>query len=102
MSDKQKLTRRKFTKEFKEKAVSLVVEEGMMQAIVADNLGIRPAVLGKWIKQFREDGPDAWPGAESLTPEQVRIRDLEKQVRRLKMEREILKKATAYFASLDN
>jgi len=90
--------RKKYTKEFKLDAVSLVLEQNYTQAEASKNLGINPNVLGRWIKEFQSDDGQAFRGNGKLTPEQEEIRRLKAQVKRLEMEREILKKATVFFA----
>jgi transposase len=62
------------------------------------SLGINPNVLGRWIKEHEQDDGHAFRGNGKLTPEQEEIRKLKTQVRRLEMEKEILKKATVFFA----
>lgn len=93
-------TRKKYTKEFKLDAVSLVLEQGYKRREAARSLDINEQMLGRWIKEHRtsKDG-QAFRGNGRLTPEQAEIRQLKKQVKRLEMERDILKKATAFFAA---
>lgn len=85
--------RRNFSKEYKEEAVKMVLEGGRSQAEVQVSLGIGSSTLSKWIREYR---------AQNTSPNEVttnkRIRELEEENRMLKMEREILKKATAFFA----
>lgn len=104
MSDKKapKKTRREFTKEFKIDAVNMVKREGMKCSAVAMNLGINPNLLSRWVREFEEavSPVKAFPGKGHLSESDERMRDLEKQVRRLTMERDILKKAMAFFAEL--
>lgn len=88
----------KYTNEFKFDAVRLVVEEGLAQAEVARRLGVTPNSISDWVKNYKKDGEQAFPGKGRQTPEQEEIRRLRKEVRELQMEREILKKATAFFA----
>lgn len=97
----RKSTRRKFTQEFKEDAVRLVLEEGRSKADVARSLGINAASLGLWVKAYQADSQRAFPGRgnEKLTPEQARIKELEKQLRKAQMERDILKKAITFVAN---
>ena len=89
---------RKFTKEFKEEAVRLVLQEGLTQVKVSKDLGIGYQLLNRWVKEFRSEGAEAFPGKGHQTPEQQKISDLEKENRLLTQERDILKKAMAYFA----
>jgi transposase len=90
--------RRQYTKEFKLDAVSLVVDQGYKQAEAARNLGINSNMLGRWIKELSQNDGHAFRGNGRLTPEQEEIRNLKAQVKRLEMEKEILKKATVFFA----
>jgi transposase len=93
-------TRKKYTKEFKLDAVSLVLEHGYARRDAAKSLDINEQMLGRWIKEQREseDG-HAFRGNGKLTLEQEEIRRLKREVKRLEMERDILKKATAFFAA---
>ena len=91
-------TRKKYSKEFKLDAISLVNEQGYNNAEAARNLGIRPSLLGKWIREAEKGDGFAFRGNGKLTPEQLEIRQLKEENRKLKMEREILKKATVFFA----
>ena len=93
------MTKRKtYSKEFKLDAIALVVEQGYTQAEAARNLGINANMLGRWIKEAENDDGHAFRGNGKLTPEQDEIRKLREENKRLKMEREILKKATVFFA----
>jgi len=91
-------TRKKYTIEFKQDAVRLVTEQGYKQTEAARNLGIDRGMLGRWIKEFQTDENEAFRGNGKLTSEQEELRRLREENRRLKMERDILKKATAFFA----
>lgn len=90
--------RRSFTAEFKREAVRLVVESGMPTTRAAQQLGLHANVLRKWVRDFRSDPAQAFPGHGRLKPEQGEIERLKKELVRVKAERDILKKATAYFA----
>ena len=91
-------TRKKYTREFKEDAVSLVTEKDHKVAEAARNLGIDRRMLGRWIKEYQEDEGEAFRGNGKLTAEQEELRRLRAENKQLKLEREILKKATAFFA----
>lgn len=91
------MLRRKFTKEFKVEACKLVSEKGQGIREVAQNLGIGEGMLGRWVRSYRSNQDEAFPGEGNLTGNDKRIRDLEAENRRLRLEREILKKAMAYF-----
>src|SRR5437763_324794 len=88
-----------YNKQFKEEAIKLVTKQGYKPAEAARKLGIPDTTYVKWIKKsgWAKDA-DA---ALSADPQAlaVQVRTLQTQVKRLEMEKEILKKATAYFAS---
>lgn len=90
--------RNQYTTEFKQDAVGLVTEHGYSYAEAGRSLGVNPNMISRWKREQAAEGADAFPGNGRMTPEQQRIRELEKQNRRLQMERDILKKATAFFA----
>jgi transposase len=88
---------KKFSKEFKAEAVRLVLEEEMTQAEVAADLGVSDTSIGRWVAQARVDAGKGPDGALT-TDEKSELRELRRRVRRLEMEKEILKKAAAFFA----
>ncbi len=89
---------KKYTKEFKLDAISLVRDQNLNIAEASRNLGVNPQMLGRWIKEEENEDGQAFRGNGKLTPDQEEIRKLKAQVKRLEMEREILKKATVFFA----
>ena len=92
-------TRKKYSQEFKLDAVSLVLEQGYSRAAASRNLGVYPNLLGRWVKEYqKQDEGQAFRGNGKLTPEQEELRRLRDENRQLKMERDILKKATVFFA----
>lgn len=91
-------TRKSYSKEFKLDAIALVKEQNYSTAEAARNLEVTPQLLGRQIKEAENDDGHAFRGNGKLTPEQEAIRKLKAQVKRLEMEREILKKATVFFA----
>ena len=91
-------TRRKFTREFKVEAVKLVVERGVTVAQAARDLDLNVKVLRLWVKAQRADPAYAFPGEGQQKPEAAELTRLRRAVARLKRERDILKKAAAYFA----
>jgi len=91
--------RKKYSKEYKLDAVSLVIDQNYTRSEAAKNLGINPNVLGRWVKEADSDDGHAFRGNGKLTPDQEEIRTLKSQVKRLQMERDILKKATVFFAA---
>ena len=91
-------TRRQFSREFKLEAVKLIKERGVSAVQAARDLDVHENVLRKWIRELSVDPKQAFPGKGVMKPEQAEIEKLRKEVARLKMERDILKKAEAYFA----
>lgn len=87
-----------YSLEFKKNAVQLVLKEGLRQCEVSQNLGIPSKLISRWVKQYQVEGIDAFPGKGHATPSEERVRELEQKLRRVTMERDILKKAIAYFA----
>ena len=92
------MARRSFTREFKLEAVRLVSEHNISVAQAARDLDIHDNVLRRWVRQYREDPVNAFRGAGQMKPEQAEIAQLKQEIRKLKAERDILKKASAYFA----
>ena len=87
-----KKKRRRFTKEFKEEAVKLVTEEGYSVAEAGRSLGIHPNLIGNWKKEL--SNPDTLEQVDM----KAELKRLRKENKNLKMEREILKNAAAFFA----
>jgi len=92
------MERRRFGREFKVEAVRLVTEGGVSVAQAARDLGIHQNSLRDWIKEFAVDPEHSFPGHGQMKPEQLEIERLRREVTKLKAERDILKKAAAYFA----
>ena len=88
---------KKFSEEFKAEAVRLVVEGGVPASRAASDLGIGESTLTKWLKLQRGQSPEPL----SLS-EREELKQLRKENATLRMERDILKKATAYFAKVSN
>ena len=90
-------TRRNFTQEYKDQAVSLVLDSGRSIVEVAKSIGVHEMTLGKWVKKARESGrvPDKKDLSE---PERAELERLRKEIVTLKMERDFAKKVAAWFA----
>ncbi len=73
-------------------------ERGVAVSQAAADLGLHENVLRKWVREATSDPRDAFPGKDVMKPEQAEIERLKKEVAKLRMERDILKKAAAYFA----
>ena len=92
------MQQRKFSREFKLEAVRLVRERGVSLMQAARDLDLHETVLRKWVRAQDVDPVSAFPGNGQRKPEQLEIEQLRREVTRLKAERDILKKAEAYFA----
>ncbi|MFZ0872080.1 MAG: IS3 family transposase [Rhodanobacter sp.] len=90
-------TRRTFSSEFKREAVRLVMERGVAIGQAARDLDLHENVLRKWVRELTADPQHAFPGQGQLKPEQAEIDQLRKEVAKLKMERDILKKGRGLF-----
>ena len=90
--------RRTYTSEFKIEAVKLVTEQGYSIAEAARSLGISENLLRSWKISFQAQGGQAFPGKGRLPALEEELRRLRADNKRLAMERDILKKATAFFA----
>jgi transposase len=91
--------RQTYTAEFKRDAVRLVTAHGYGIAEAARNLGINAAMLGRWKRELAARENRAFPGKGRLAPDQEELHRLREENKRLWIEREILKKAAAFFAS---
>ena len=88
-------TRKKYPKEFKLDAVSLVLDQSYTRIEAAKSLGINSTMLGRWVKEHqRSSGEQAFQGNPKLTQEQTKIHRLRKENRRVKTEKVMSKKAT--------
>lgn len=91
--------RRKYTPEFREQAARLVIETGRPIAHVAAEIGLGEQLLGRWVRQAREAGDTAGVLDDDERAELERLR---KENAELRLDREFLKKAAAFFASEQN
>ncbi|MCS3763027.1 transposase [Bradyrhizobium centrosematis] len=92
------MKRRKFSREFKVEAVNLVRERRVSVAQASRDLDVHENVLRKRGREFGSDPVQAFPGHGQVKPEQQEIERLRREVAKLKAERDILKKAAAFFA----
>jgi transposase len=90
--------RRTYDSEFKRDAVKLVIQGGKKAAQVAKDLGIHENALYRWLKEYREDPINSFPGNGNLKPEDQEILRLKKELRDITEERDILKKAVNIFS----
>lgn len=92
------MERRRHDRAFKLEAVRLVRDRGVAVAQAARDLDLNENMLRRWVKEFSSDPQHAFPGQGQMKPEQLEIERLRREVIRLKAERDILKKAAAFFA----
>jgi len=95
------MARKSYTEQFKDEACRLVTDKGYTRARAAAELGLPPYTLRDWLRERRQRQATVTDPAEGTDPEALRlqVRELQRQVKRLEAEKEILKKATAFFAS---
>jgi transposase len=93
-----KQTRRRYTKEFKLEAIELVKSRGDRLSEVANNLGIHPGLLHRWIREHEDGQDNAFPGNGNLKVLNKENYRLKKELKDLQEERDILKKALAIFS----
>lgn len=92
MAKKQKV----YSREYKLEAVKLAKELGSASQ-AAKSLGISVSSMCKWVNEYQDIGQSAFPGKGHLNPEAEELRQLRQQVKRLEMEKEVLKKAITFF-----
>ena len=90
--------RKRYDSEFKISAVKLVLDSGRSVAGIASELGVSDNALFIWKKKYIEDANNAFPGKGHMKPEEEENRRLKKELAHVTMERDILKKAVAFFA----
>jgi transposase len=91
--------RKTYTTEFKREAVRLVTEQRYGVAETARNLGINVNMLRRWKQEYTDSAQAAFPGNGRLPPDQEELRQLREENKRLRMERDILKKAMRFFVN---
>ena len=91
------MVRRSFSREFKLEAVKLVKERGVTITQAATDLGIAQSMLGRWVRQFAADKTQAFPGRGQMKPDDAEVARLRRELAKTKAERDILKKAIAFF-----
>ena len=92
-------SRRKYGREFKLEAVKQIVEHDRSVTEVADSLGVNRNMLTRWKSQLEAEGALAFPGHGKVREAEEEIRRLRRELAIARQEREILKKAAAYFAN---
>ena len=89
---------RKFSAEYREEAVRMVLDSSRPIAVVARDLGINEGTLGNWVSKYRVEHPVS---EEITIDERARLKELERENRELRQANEILRKASAYFAQAE-
>jgi transposase len=92
------MKRQKFSREYKLEAVKQVRERGVSSAQIAKELGIGANVVSRWVREGSGDIRKAFPGQGQQSADQAEIERLKREIVKLKAEKDILKKAAAYFA----
>lgn len=92
-------TRPTFTPEFRLECAQLVLDKGYSVRQAAQAMNVGKSTMDKWVRQLREERAGMTPKATPMTPDQLRIRELEKRLKQVELEKEILKKATALLMS---
>ncbi len=91
--------KRNFTPEFRLEAAQLVVDQGYSVREAAEAMNVGKSTMDKWVRQLRNERQGITSKASPMTPEQRKIKELEKKIKRIELEKEILKKATALLMS---
>lgn len=86
--------KRNFTPEFRLEAAQLVVDQGYSVREAAEAMDVGKSTMDKWVRQLRNERQGITSKASPMTPEQRKIKELEKKIKRIELEKEILKKAT--------
>lgn len=93
------IKRRTFTPEFRLESAQLVVDQNYSVREAAEAMSVGKSTMDKWVRQLKDERKGVTNSATPLTPDQRKIRELEKRIKRIEMEKEILKKATALLMS---
>jgi transposase len=94
-----KKVRRSFDPQFRLESAQLVVDQGYSIRAACESMGVGKTTMENWVRQLRKERKGVTPKGSALTPEQRKIQELEKKIRQIEMEKEILKKATALLMS---
>ncbi len=95
----EKIPRNVFTEEFKKEAIKMVIDGGLSEREACRRLSLANSTLARWVRQARNGAlPTAAPRRGPITEEEMEVARLKREIAELKMERDILKNATASFA----
>jgi transposase len=89
---------KQYSVEFKLEAVKRIERTGEPVKRVAQELGVKPSTMQGWVNKYKQSPSTPFVGSVNLSPDDEKLRKLERELRELKEENEILKKAAAYFA----
>jgi transposase len=90
---------RQYSKELKIEICKMIMENGIKHEAIANRFGMNKSILYRWVDEYKAYGNEAFVGKGQMRPDDAKLKKLEKENERLKMEVEILKKAAAYFAN---
>ena len=90
--------RRQYSREFKQDTILMIVDGGHKISDVARDLDIDRSVINRWVQEYKQHEQDAFPGNGKLRPQDEELRQLRRELERVKMERDILKKAISIFS----
>ena len=94
-----KKTRPTFKPEFRLEVAQLVVNQGYSVREAAEAMNVGKSTVDKWVRQLKAERNGITPHGTALTPDQQKIKELEKKIKKIELEKEILKKATALLMS---
>ena len=92
-------TRKTFSLEYRLESAQLVIDQGYSVIEAAKAMNVGKSTMDKWVRQLRAERAGKRPTATPMTADQLKIRELEKRIERIELEKEILKKATALLMS---
>ena len=90
-------TKRTFTAEYKKEIAKLILEKGMSQKEISKDINVHVNTLNNWVRKYKEEGEEAFPGKGKLSPQDQEVYELKKKMKDLEEENEILKKAMTFF-----
>jgi len=100
LEEVNQMSRKQFSPEFKQEAAGLVLDQGYSVHDACDAMGVGDTAMRRWVKQLYDERHGITPvGSKAITPDQQRIQELEARIKRIEMEKDILKKATALLMS---
>ncbi len=92
-------TRKNFDPQFRLDAAQLVVDQGYTIKQASESMGVSKTLMENWVRQLKQERQGKTPKGAAMTEEQRKIKELEKRIRQIELEKEILKKATALLMS---